>query len=153
VRLLERFVQLAAELDKPIVLHAVYEDAEIACDLLEKHGVGQAHFHWFKGNCETLLRMKEKGYYLSVTPEVVYREKIREIVRMYPLELLMAETDGPWPFAGPFAGRRTHPSMIAESVAAIAAIKKCSVQEAGSALFDNTRRFYRLAETIGVRQT
>src|SRR5690606_7850412 len=38
VDLLDRFVALAVRLDLPIVLHAVYDDADIACDLLEKHG-------------------------------------------------------------------------------------------------------------------
>lgn len=144
VRLLDRFIQLAAELDKPIVLHAVYEDADIACGLLEKHGVRRAHFHWFKGSPETLARMRDNGYMISVTPDVLYKTKIQEIVKEYPLELLMVETDGPWPFGGPFAGQRTHPLMIRESIARIAEIKGCPEHEAGMALYENTRRFYGL---------
>nr|WP_252898053.1 TatD family hydrolase [Lysinibacillus sphaericus] len=34
--LLERFIVLAKELGKPIVLHAVYEDASIVCDVARK---------------------------------------------------------------------------------------------------------------------
>ena len=144
IRLLERFIRLAAELEKPIVLHAVYEDADIACDLLEKHGVERAHFHWFKGSEETLQRMKERGYFISVTPDIMYKEKTRDIVRAYPLSLLMVETDGPWPFQGPYEGVRTHPGMIRDSIREIAAIHNRSEAETGEALWANTVRFYRL---------
>ncbi|WP_248928455.1 TatD family hydrolase [Paenibacillus hamazuiensis] len=142
VLMLERFVKLASELDKPIVLHAVYEDADLACDLLEKHGVGRAHFHWFKGSPDTLRRMQQNGYFVSVTPDVVYKERTKSLVEAYPLGLLMAETDDPWPFQGPYEGRRTHPGMIRDSVREIAAIKHISEEEAGAVLLENTRRFY-----------
>lgn len=36
VALLDRMLRLADELAKPVVLHAVYEDADIACGLLDK---------------------------------------------------------------------------------------------------------------------
>lgn len=47
ISVLQRFVELASKYDLPIVLHAVYEDADVVCDLLEKHKVSRAHFHWF----------------------------------------------------------------------------------------------------------
>ncbi|WP_166242674.1 TatD family hydrolase [Paenibacillus turpanensis] len=145
IDLLERFVSLAAELNKPIVLHAVYEDAETVCDLLEKHRIQKAHFHWFKGSSDTLKRLEANGFSISVTPEVVYRDKIREIVRQYPLELLMVETDGPWPFDGPYAGKRTYPCMIRDAISAIAAIQERSLEETTTILYDNTCKFYNLS--------
>jgi TatD DNase family protein len=141
---LDRLLQLAEMLDKPVVLHAVYEDAELACDLLEKYPPVRAHFHWFKGSDETILRMIRSGYYVSVTPDVLYEDEIRQLVRKYPLELLMAETDGPWPFEGPFAGRETHPGMIRDSIRSIAGIKGVSEDVVRRALFENTVRLYRL---------
>ncbi|MBP1154176.1 MULTISPECIES: TatD family hydrolase [unclassified Paenibacillus] len=143
-RLLERFVQLAAQLNKPVVLHAVYEDAERVCDLLEKFGVEKAHFHWFKGSTKTLDRMKKNGYAVSVTPDVVYKAKIQAVVEAYPLELLMVETDGPWPFEGAFEGQTTHPCMSRESIRQISILKGLPEQEVGMVLFENTRRFYNL---------
>jgi TatD DNase family protein len=144
VLLLERFVRLAASLEKPIVLHAVYEDAFIACNLLEKHGVRKAHFHWFKGNSKILSHMMERGYSVSITPDVLYEAEIREIVKAYPIGLLMVETDGPWPFEGPFTGQTTHPRMILDTIRQIAEIKRLSVQDTAAILYDNTRRFYEL---------
>lgn len=145
VRLLERFAALAVRLgQRPLVLHAVYEDAHKACGILERTGVQRAHFHWFKGDEDAVSRMTRNGYMISVTPDVLYEEEIRGIVRRYPLELMMTETDGPWPFEGPFAGRRTHPLMMGESVRAIAELKGIDPEEAAAVLLNNARRFYGL---------
>ncbi|MFD0711207.1 TatD family hydrolase [Paenibacillus sp. GCM10027626] len=145
LNLLSQFVQLAAELDLPIVLHAVYEDADKALDLLERYQVRYAHFHWFKGSEATVSRMMSNGYMISITPDVVYEEEIQQLVRQYPLELLMTETDGPWPFEGPFAGKRTEPGMVKQVAAAIAELKAVEHSAAAEALLNNALRFYRIS--------
>ncbi|MFD0587888.1 TatD family hydrolase [Paenibacillus sp. GCM10027627] len=140
--LLDRFAQLAAELDRPIVLHAVYEDGDKACDLLERHGVRKAHFHWFKGAEATVERMMKAGYRISVTPDVAYEPEIAALVQKYPIELLMAETDGPWPFEGPFAGMATKPLMVREVAKSISRIKGLPLKETEAMLLQNTKSFY-----------
>lgn len=144
VELLERFIQLAVEVDKPIILHAVYEDAAIACDLLEKYSVRKAHFHWFKGSKEIVGRMIRNGYYVSFTPDIVYEQEIQQLAQIYPLELSMVETDGPWPFEGPFQGQMTHPRMIREAVKELAGIKKMDPEEAVKMIYEQTKRFYEI---------
>jgi TatD DNase family protein len=145
VELLEKFVQLAARLEKPIVLHAVYEDAEIACDLLEKYNVKWAHFHWFKGSEKTVERMMRNGYYVSFTPDIAYEEEIQALAKQVPLNQMMVETDGPWPFEGPFAGQMTHPRMIYSVVEHLTAIKRLTVQETIEHVRRNTRVLYGLS--------
>ncbi|OWR31272.1 DNAase [Saccharibacillus sp. O23] len=142
VRLLERFVVFAARHDLPIVLHAVYEDADTACDLLERHGVRRAHFHWFKGSAETVERMIASGYSISFTPDILYEDEIRELALRYPADRVMSETDGPWPFEGPFAGQATHPSMTADVCREWAALRGLSEAEAQVVLLANAERFY-----------
>jgi len=141
---LDTFLGLAAKLQKPVVLHAVYEDALIVCDLLEKHEIHRAHFHWFKGPEEAVRRMIANGYYISFTPDIVYEPEIQELARRYPPELVMAETDGPWPFEGPFAGRTTHPSMILDVAAAWGSLHGISPSQAEKILTANSVKFYEL---------
>ncbi|MBV7504555.1 TatD family hydrolase [Bacillus sp. sid0103] len=144
LELLEIFIQKTVTWEKPIVLHAVHEDAPNVCDLLENYSVKNAHFHWFKGDEKTMTRMKENGYYISVTPDVVYDEEIQHLVQRYPLEQMMIETDGPWPFEGPFLETMTHPNMMLESIKSISNIKKLSEEEISERLWKNTRLFYQL---------
>ena len=144
IQILETFITFAKSVQKPIILHAVYEDASLVCDLLEKHSMKKAHFHWFKGDRKTIKRMAQNGYFISVTPDVCYEKEIHDLVSFYPLEQLMVETDGPWPFEGPFQGRLTHPSMIHESIKMIADIKKLPLNVVYKQLYSNTNDFYGL---------
>lgn len=144
IALLEEFIILAKTLGKPIVLHAVYEDAEIACDFLEKHQVTQALFHWYKGPEEVTRRMAGRGYFISITPDVCYEEEIQKLVSMYPIERMMVETDGPWPFEGPFLGELTHPRMIRKSIEKIAEIKGVDPDVVALQILNNTKAFYHL---------
>ena len=105
-----------------------------------------AHFHWFKGDERIVRRMMTNGYFISITPDVLYEEEIQQLVLQYPLAQLMIETDGPWPFEGPFLGQTTHPRMMRESIKKIAEIKQISINEVEDTLYENTKKFYRLSE-------
>lgn len=142
VRQFEHFVRLAAALDRPLALHAVHEDADAALDVLKHYGSRRAHFHWFKGSPETTERLAGSGCYISVTPEVHYDEETRHLARSYPLDRLLVETDGPWPFEGPYAGRRTEPAMVLDSIRAIAELRGLPESSVREALLANTRRCY-----------
>lgn len=142
--LLERFIDFAKKHKKPVILHAVYDDADTACDLLERYNHPYAHFHWFKGAEKTLQRMADHGYYISFTPDILYEEEIRTIAQRYPEHLVLSETDGPWPFEGPFAGQTTHPSMTACVAAAWAELRGMTISQARKQLYDNAARLYGL---------
>lgn len=144
IQLLERFIVFAAKWNKPIVLHAVYEDANIACDLLEKHSLKNAHFHWFKGDERTVIRMANNGYFISITPDLYYEEESERLVKRYPLEQMMIETDGPWSFEGPFAGTMTEPKMMKYTIEKISEIKGISYEKVEEILYENTKKFYRI---------
>lgn len=139
VEVLERFVYLAKKYDLPIILHAIYDDADIVYDLLEMYQIRKAHFHWFKGSENTMERMIEKRYFLSVTPDILQKEKIRNIVSFYPLSNMMVETDGPWQFQ---EGIMTHPSMIYDVLTSISDIKEMPIEKVAEVIYENTYNFY-----------
>lgn len=142
IDLLQFFIEQANNMNKPIVLHAIYEDATIACDLLEKYSIQKALFHWFKGDEETIARMIDNGYFISITPDVLYEEETRKLVKKYPLSLMFVETDGPWPFKGPFEHQMTHPKMIHATMKEISHIKNIALADVYEIIFSHTERFY-----------
>lgn len=149
LELLEHFIILAAKYNKPVILHSIYEDADLTCDLLEKHHVTKAHFHWFKGSKQTIDRMIHNQYYVSVTPDCLYEQEIQYLIANYPLELIMVETDGPWRFDRKFHNQMTHPKMIHDSVHKIAELKQIPVHYVYQQLFQNTVSFYHLNTCSG----
>lgn len=144
LELLEVFIGLAVELDKPVVLHAVYDDAPLVCDLLEKYSIERAHFHWFKGDTAITKRIISNGYKISVTPDCLYEQEIQDLIRQIPLEKLMVETDGPWPFEGTFQDKLTHPYMIHSSIRQVAELKTVPVEHVYQQLYRNTKDFYKI---------
>lgn len=144
IELLNRFALLASQQDRPLVLHAVYEDGAKALDVLAKHKVRRVHFHWFKGDVMTVDKMIASGYFISVTPDVAYEHEIQSLVKRYPLDLMMVETDGPWLFDGPYAGKRTEPVMIKEVAMHIAELKQLPVELVHVTILNNTKEFYQL---------
>lgn len=144
LELLEQFLKYTKAWNKPVILHAIYEDAQVVIDLLEKYSIKKAHFHWFKGDLSTTQRLIENGYNISVTPDVLYEEEIQTLVKQVPLKQMMVETDGPWPFKGQFTNQMTHPNMIHTSVAMISKLKGLPLSETYRKLYRNTVWFYGL---------
>ena len=55
---------------------------------------------------------------------------------------MMVETDGPWPFEGPFAGKVLIPVMMWHSIAMIAEMKRFTTIEAAKIIRENTLSLY-----------
>ncbi|AMX84793.1 deoxyribonuclease [Geobacillus subterraneus] len=146
--LLAQIAAIAVDASLPLVLHAVYDRAKTALAIVQQAGVRHAHFHWLKANPETVQRIVQCGYYISVTPEVCYRERDKELLSLIPLEQLLLETDGPWPFAGPFHGKPTTPLLLFDSARAVAAHYGQEMDQVKTAITANTKRLYGAAAAI-----
>ncbi|ANB56998.1 tatD related DNase family protein [Anoxybacillus sp. B7M1] len=139
----EQIVQIASSLSLPLALHAVYEGAQTALSILQKYAVKYAHFHWLKAEASIIKQIVRCGYYISVTPEVCYRERDRKLLSFVPIEQLLLETDGPWPFAGPFSGMETSPLLLKHSLQTVAVLYKQDVETVKTTIVSNTKRIYR----------
>ncbi|MFB5662553.1 TatD family hydrolase [Alteribacillus sp. HJP-4] len=110
---LRQCLQIAKDQELPVALHAVHDKAELVFQMLQNEAPGvKAHFHWLKAPSVVVEKIVEARYYISVTPEVCYRKRDQLLSAMIPLEQLLIETDGPWPFEGPFAGTPTSPLLL-----------------------------------------
>jgi TatD DNase family protein len=109
--------------DLPVVLHTPHAASAIALDIVQRYAPPGALFHWHKGSPETTAALCRAGYFLSVTPEVCYRERDRQLVQAVPLENLLLESDGPWAYGGEFAGQCTTSALVARVAAEVAQLK------------------------------
>lgn len=141
---LARLLELAARFDLPVILHAPHGAAQEALTLLRERGIERALFHWHKAPPEVTRRIVDAGYLVSVTPEVVYRDRDRELVEWLPLESLLVETDSPWPYKGEFEGLATEPWMAARVVEEVAKLKQLPVDEVMFRISANTCRLFDL---------
>ncbi|MCL6637637.1 MAG: TatD family hydrolase [Alicyclobacillus sp.] len=114
------FCELAAATDKPLIVHAVRQQAAAALALLQQAGVRRAVFHWLKADRETVDAIVRQGYCISVTPEVTFMERDRQLVQWVPVQQLLVETDGPYPLRGPYAGREPQPAWVEDAARVVA---------------------------------
>ncbi len=141
-RNLAMFAGLAVDLELPLILHCPHETAAQALPIIRDLKVRRAVFHWHKSDEATTRAILQAGYFISLTPEVVYRERDQALAKIVPLSQMMVETDGPWPYKGPFAGRLTEPAMVADAVAAIARIKGESIESVAQATSANAKQLF-----------
>ena len=144
---LHRLLALAVRYDLPVALHAPHGAAVGALEALRHHGVERAVFHWHKAPAEITRAIVDAGYFVSVTPEVVYRERDREMVGQVPLESLLVETDAPWPFGGEFEGLPTGPWLAARVAEEVAKLKRLPVEDVMFTLSTNACRLFDLVWT------
>jgi len=126
---LHRLLELAARWDLPVALHAPHGAAVGALEALLRHGIERAVFHWHKAPAEVTREIVSAGYFVSVTPEVVYRERDRELVQALPLESLLVESDGPWTYRGEFEGLPSGPWFASRVAEEVAKLKQMPVED------------------------
>ena len=144
-KVLERFALLASKMNLALILHCPHATAAEALKIVSAAKVRRAVFHWHKSDEATTRAIIEAGYFISLTPEVVYRDRDQALARIVPLDQMMVETDGPWPYRVPFEGRPTEPTFVADVISAIARIRNDSTSAVEQALAANAQRLFGIA--------
>jgi TatD DNase family protein len=66
---------------------------------------------------------------------------LRDVVRALPEECLLVETDAPYLAPVPYRGKRNEPAYLAETVAALAALRGVTVEVMARRLRENYNAF------------
>ncbi len=116
-------LDLAAELNKPVVIHDRDAHAELMEILRLRNGKPRGVLHCFSGDLEMARRAIDLGYLISFAGNVTFKNarQLQEIARALPLERIVIETDAP--YLSPRRGRRNEPANVALVAAKIAELK------------------------------
>jgi len=125
-------LDLAAELDLPVVIHnreANKDTMNILREYKSKNIKGQ--LHCYAGTIEDAEELIDMGFLISFTGNITFKklEELREILKTIPVENLMLETDCPFMTPVPFRGKRNEPSYIPYIAEKIAEVHNVSVEE------------------------
>jgi TatD DNase family protein len=141
---LGRLLALASRWDLPVALHAPHGAAVGALEALKRHQIERAVFHWHKAPVEVTRAIVDAGYLISVSPEVVYRDRDREMVAAVPLEALLVESDGPWKYGGEFEGMGSGPWLASRAAEEVAKLKQLPVEDVMFRLSTNACQLFDL---------
>jgi TatD DNase family protein len=146
-----RQIMLAAELEKPLIIHArpskgtqdAYHD--VLTLLTEAKGMypdlhGDVHF--FVGGVAEADAFIALGFTLSFTAVITFARDYDAVIKSVPLTSILAETDAPYVAPVSRRGQRNDPLAVIDVVAKIAEIRGEDTESVRLALLDNTRRMF-----------
>jgi TatD DNase family protein len=117
--LFELQLALAAEVDKPVVIHTRAADGDTV-ELLRRHN-GAVVLHCFSAPA-LLEPAREHGWFVSFAGNVTYKNAydLRAAARAVSEDRLLAETDSPYLAPQPVRGRRNEPANVVHTYRALA---------------------------------
>jgi TatD DNase family protein len=140
----EAQLALAAELDRPVVIHC-REAVNDTLAILGEVPKVRAVFHCFTGTRGEAARILDAGYMLGFTGPITYRksDELRDVVRMTPRDRLLVETDAPYLSPEPMRKIKTNePSFVIHTARAVAEQWAISAEDVDAITTENVARFF-----------
>ncbi len=137
-----RQVEIACELKKPIIIHD-REAHEDCYDVLNQCKADKVVFHCFSGDAIFAEKVLAKGWYISITGVVTYKNSnLDEVIRVIPKDKLFIETDCPYLTPVPHRGKRNTPEYLPYVVQKIAEILRVPPNMVAEQTYQNAKQFF-----------
>jgi TatD DNase family protein len=138
-----RFIQLARELNKPLVIHtrsAPEETLEILSQE-QARDVGGI-IHCFSENKAFATRALDLGFDLSFSGIVTFKRSldIQEVAAWAPADRILVETDSPYLAPVPLRGKRCEPAYVLHTATFVAGLRGVSLEEIAHQTSQNAAR-------------
>ncbi|MCF7794197.1 MAG: TatD family hydrolase [Candidatus Cloacimonetes bacterium] len=137
-------IQLAIKMDLPIIVHD--RDAHDEClEILSKYNPPKVVFHCFSGDAAFADRILQKGWNISFTGTITYKNSRQDdVVRLVPLDRFFIETDSPYLTPVPNRGKRNSPLNLRYVIEKISEIRGLPPKKITEYSFENAYRFFEL---------
>jgi TatD DNase family protein len=137
-------LQLAKELDLPVIIHNRNADDDIIHVIQEVSPI-RGVAHCFSSDLTTAKILLDLGFYISFAGNLTYNNSgLPEVAKEIPLDRLMVETDAPFLCPEPYRGNENEPShvkLIAEKLAEYKGVPYASIEAATQ---KNTEQIFNL---------
>ena len=141
---------LAAELDRPVVVHTreAENDTRAMIEEAGRSGV-RGVLHCFTGSHALAEAALAVGWHVSFSGIVTFKRWDDDaLLRLVPDDRLLAESDAPYLAPVPHRGRRNEPAWVGHTVARLAAARGQDAAEVGRLVTANAHRFYGLPAAL-----
>ena len=138
----ERQLRLAQEYDIPVIIHS-RDCIEDTYNILSKYKV-RGVLHCFNGSVEMAKKFVDLGFYIGVGGIITFKnsKKIKEVIKIVPVEYILLETDSPYLTPEPLRGTVNEPSNIPIILDEICKIKGLDIDSAKVLILHNVSRLF-----------
>ena len=131
-------VQLAKELDLPLIIHARNSFDDVYEIVRDKNVRGV--LHCFTGNLKDLKRFLELGFYIGLNG-IIFKADLDEVIKNTPIDKILFETDCPFLTPPDFNEKRNNPMSLK-----IIKDKVCEIkgEDIGEQVYENSLRLFNI---------
>lgn len=144
----DRHLDLAGELDLPVIIHCRDCMKDIVDRLSTRTKPIRGILHSFTGNWDEAGTLLDFGLHISFAGQATFANKnldsLRDAAMRVPLDRLLVETDSPYLSPHPFRGRSNEPARVAVTAARIAELRGMKPVDFCHATTSNARELFRL---------
>ena len=144
-------LEIALEVKKPVVIHS--RDGED--DLLEmlidyardlKGGYAPGVIHCFSGTEKFARACLDLGFYISLSGIFTFKatEDLRQMVKRFPRDRLLVETDAPYLAPVPMRGKKCEPAMVKHTAMKLAEVLGLPFDELAKLTSENAKKCFNL---------
>ncbi len=141
-------IQLAKQLDLPIVIHSRDATKDTFDTLKELATDYPVLMHCYSDSVEVAREYLKLGFHISLAGPVTFKNARVpiEVAEEVPLDRLLIETDCPYLTPEPHRGKRNEPMFVKHTAKKIAEIKGVTLEEVAAATKENAMKFFRIKE-------
>lgn len=146
-------LQLAAELDKPLIIHSrpskgtqdAYHDLiTILTEAKTTYPNLRGDIHFFVGGITEAKALIDLGFNISFTAVITFARDYDEVIKSIPLTAILSETDAPYVAPASRRGKRNDPLAVKEVVRTIANVRNEDGETVRKTLVENAKRLFAL---------
>lgn len=142
-RSLRAHLQLARELDLPVIFHCRDAFAPLFAVLRDEPPV-RGVMHCFSGGVDEARTALDLGLHLSFAGPLTYPKNasLRDAATFAPADRILVETDAPFLPPQRRRGQRNEPAYVVETLATLAAVRGIALAEAAAITFANATTLF-----------
>ncbi|MBP95798.1 hydrolase TatD [Candidatus Poribacteria bacterium] len=143
-RVFEEQLDLATQLDLPIVVHNRNAFDDIISILENRSQLTGGVLHCFSENTKSMDRVIDVGFHIGIGGPVTYKKSqdLKQVVKVMPKDSFLIETDCPWLAPQLRRGKRNEPAYITEIATKIAELRKATIESVGQTSSQNFRKLF-----------
>jgi TatD DNase family protein len=147
-RIFRAHLDIAAELQKPVIIHT-REAFDQTMDILDEYAgrLKGVVLHCYGGNAAQTRRVLDSGYCISFTGTVTFKrsEDLRQIAKIIPPDRLMLETDCPYISPHPVRNiRPNEPALLVHTAHCLADVHGIPLEEFAEKVTKTSETFFGL---------
>ncbi len=146
-RVFAEHLKIAVELNLPVIIHCRKAFDETIEILQQFRDVKKVVFHCFSGSVEQAKIVLDRGYYISFTGVVTFKnaKKTCRAAEVVPLDRLMLETDCPYMSPEPMRKQKINePALMVHTARFLAELKGMDLADFAQIITTTSRIFFNL---------